>query len=304
MLKATVVISNYNYGKYVSSAMESALAQTEPCQIIIVDDCSTDDSWDKIKKFAHPHRDDNVVAIRLKTNSEGNARGKNVGIALSKTQYITCLDSDDMLLPQSVQHRLEDFSRDKTSEFVHGRALTVANVASYDILAKAIYPKGKTGGILPSSIEGRLRSSIKKNPTICKCNPNRCTYKSSCGLSRNALEWHSLIEASTVLADINLYHKYGLYDEDLKWKIDREMWRRWLLQGVNRGFFDAPVSFYRTHRKQITKNPDIKKPAIVNRKFYKACKVRFNNGITSENTLLLSEYNAEQYIEEMVGKIL
>lgn len=52
MLRATVVITNYNYGRFVGAAIESALAQEHPdTEVIVVDDGSTDDSATRITAF-------------------------------------------------------------------------------------------------------------------------------------------------------------------------------------------------------------------------------------------------------------
>ena len=53
MPKVTVYILNYNYGKYVSKAIESVLSQTyQNIEILVIDDGSTDNSVEVIKKFS------------------------------------------------------------------------------------------------------------------------------------------------------------------------------------------------------------------------------------------------------------
>jgi len=105
----TVVISNYNCDKFIKSCIKSVLGQSIPCKIIVVDDCSTDSSWKRILDFKNL-----ITAVRLNTNSHGNARGKNIGIALSNTKYIACFDSDDMMTPHSIEYRLHSIEQQQS----------------------------------------------------------------------------------------------------------------------------------------------------------------------------------------------
>jgi hypothetical protein len=104
-----------------------------------------------------------------------------------------------------------------------------------------------------------------------------------------------------VIAKKSIYGKVGLYDEDLKWKIDREMWHRLLSHGVKKKFIDRFVSVYRHHDRQVTRDRRRKNPVIINQKFQSITKKRAK-GINRRNTLMLDTYNAEMWIEETVGK--
>jgi glycosyltransferase involved in cell wall biosynthesis len=87
--RVSVVITNYNYGEYVSEAIESCRAQTEPPEIIVVDDGSTDNS-DQVL-----HGLDGVTVITQ--HNQGVAAARNAGIARATGDYIICLDADDRL---------------------------------------------------------------------------------------------------------------------------------------------------------------------------------------------------------------
>ncbi len=95
-IKASIIISSYNYGRYVGEAIESALAQTyAPTEIIVVDDGSTDDSRQVISHYA------DRVRVVFKENG-GQASAFNTGFAMSRGDIIIFLDSDDTLLPEAV----------------------------------------------------------------------------------------------------------------------------------------------------------------------------------------------------------
>ena len=54
-LGVTIIVVNYNYGRFLAAAIESALAQNHPlCEVIVVDDCSTDNSRAIIAALRRP----------------------------------------------------------------------------------------------------------------------------------------------------------------------------------------------------------------------------------------------------------
>jgi GT2 family glycosyltransferase len=89
----TVIIPCYNYGRYVTEAIESALSQTlPPKEIIVINDGSTDDSKIKIDKFKKYQN----IKIIHKENT-GVVDTKNIGITLCKTYWTVFLDADDII---------------------------------------------------------------------------------------------------------------------------------------------------------------------------------------------------------------
>lgn len=93
--KVSIVITNYNYAKYVGEAIHSALAQTVCDEVVVIDDGSTDNSKDILKSFeAEPK-----VKI-IYTENKGVAAARNLGISKSKGDFIICLDADDSLHPK------------------------------------------------------------------------------------------------------------------------------------------------------------------------------------------------------------
>ena len=87
----SIVINNYNYGRYIAAAVDSALAQTwHPLEVIVVDDGSTDDSWSVIEQYG-----DRVRSLRQPNGGQGAAY--NAGFEASRGEWVLFLDSDDML---------------------------------------------------------------------------------------------------------------------------------------------------------------------------------------------------------------
>ena len=95
-LLASIVINNYNYGRFLPEAIESALGHTYPnTEVIVVDDGSTDNSREVISKYGS-----RVISV-LKANG-GQGSAFNAGFAASKGDLIFFLDSDDFFYPEKV----------------------------------------------------------------------------------------------------------------------------------------------------------------------------------------------------------
>lgn len=92
----SILINNYNYGRFLGAAIDSALAQTYPnIEVIVVDDGSTDNSAEVIQSYGN-----RIVPI-LKENG-GQASAFNVGFQRSQGEIICFLDSDDLFTKEKV----------------------------------------------------------------------------------------------------------------------------------------------------------------------------------------------------------
>lgn len=105
----TVIICNYNYGKFVRDCLDSLAGQSRiPSNLIIVDDASTDDSRAVIESFLsdNAHLFQKHVFLSNTENS-GKLACINKAIALLETPYSLILDSDDYLPPEAIERLLE-----------------------------------------------------------------------------------------------------------------------------------------------------------------------------------------------------
>lgn len=103
--KVSVIIPTYNRAKFLSKALESALGQTyDNFEIIIVDDGSTDETRALLLTFK-----DKRIRI-LRTENQGVAKARNLGIRKSRGELIAFLDSDDYWLPNKLEKQLELFN--------------------------------------------------------------------------------------------------------------------------------------------------------------------------------------------------
>ena len=103
--QVTVIIPVYNGERYIAEAVESVLAQTEPCRLIVVDDGSTDGTASILKNY-----DQSYQRFRLfySTNHEnlGAATALNRGIIEADTEFVAWLSHDDVFAPTKIERQL------------------------------------------------------------------------------------------------------------------------------------------------------------------------------------------------------
>jgi glycosyltransferase involved in cell wall biosynthesis len=107
--KVSVLMSVFNTQACLGEAIESVLNQTlTDIELIIIDDCSTDDSWPIVLTYAR--QDSRVVALQNEKNN-GASLALNSGLARVRSEYITRHDSDDVSLPCRLQKQVAFLER-------------------------------------------------------------------------------------------------------------------------------------------------------------------------------------------------
>lgn len=110
----SIVMPVYNAGAFLVEAIESILKQTyQNYELIIVDDQSTDDSWEIIKTYQnlYPNRI-KTVQLAINTNAAGNGAVNAVYKDL-KGKYIARMDADDISLPDRIKKQVLFMERHK-----------------------------------------------------------------------------------------------------------------------------------------------------------------------------------------------
>jgi pyrroloquinoline quinone biosynthesis protein E len=102
--RVSVVITCFNYGRFLRNSLDSVLAQSwRNLEVVVVDDGSTDDTAAILADYAGHHPGLVVVS---QPNSGQPALARNAGIARSTGEFIVCLDADDQLAPTMVEESL------------------------------------------------------------------------------------------------------------------------------------------------------------------------------------------------------
>ena len=94
----SVIIPMFNAEKYLADCLTSILAQSfTNFEVVIVDDCSTDNSVEVIKSFA-PQFGERLKLVHMKKNSGSAGEPRNKGLKVSLGEYVFFMDADDLLV--------------------------------------------------------------------------------------------------------------------------------------------------------------------------------------------------------------
>lgn len=100
------VVTSYNYEKYILKTLESIKAQTyRNFEIIIVDDCSNDNSCKIIEDFISENQDLKITLIKQSSN-QGQMASMIRGLDIAQGQFVSFIDSDDILMPDYAKHHI------------------------------------------------------------------------------------------------------------------------------------------------------------------------------------------------------
>jgi glycosyltransferase involved in cell wall biosynthesis len=116
-MEFSVVISTYNRLDLLKRAIDSARNQTLNCEVVVADDCSSDDTEIYVKSLG-----DDVIYHRNQVNS-GHAATVNAGVAKASGRWIKFLDDDDYLHPNCLEQMTEAI-------VAHGDAVICSCVAA------------------------------------------------------------------------------------------------------------------------------------------------------------------------------
>ena len=107
MILISYILPCYNVGRFITDTLGSLYAQGMPedeFEVICVNDCSTDDTHDRIAAFAEGHA--NLILLDQPRNMYSGA-ARNRGLEVAQGEYIWFVDSDDQAKPGMAPHLLE-----------------------------------------------------------------------------------------------------------------------------------------------------------------------------------------------------
>ena len=101
----SVITPSYNSAKYIAETIRSVQQQTwRQWEMIIVDDCSTDDTIEVIQQFA---TEDPRIKLHLLQTNSGTGAAREFATKMAEGQFIAFLDSDDIWKPEKLAVQLE-----------------------------------------------------------------------------------------------------------------------------------------------------------------------------------------------------
>ncbi len=202
----TVSVVTYNHEAYVKQCIDAILAQTwKNLEIIVVDDCSTDNTVEVIRRIQDPR----IQLITKKVN-KGVSDSTDIYLRKATGQYITTMCGDDrMATPDKIQKQVRFLRENRWCSAVfsdinfideRGESLDVANTPY-------------------KALENVIRSGID--------NQGSNEFLNTFFTKGNVLA------GPTLLADMNIFHQLGSFDRRYLQLQDFDMNIRILLNGFN-----------------------------------------------------------------------
>lgn len=132
----SVIIPTFNAAKHIKSTINSILNQSySDIEIIVVDDCSNDDTKNELKSYIS---NEEIKFYELDKNSGGPATPRNLGIKKSKGEWIAFCDSDDIWHPNKLELQIEymitnncEFSCTKKLNFIREEKIRFNSIDNY-----------------------------------------------------------------------------------------------------------------------------------------------------------------------------
>ncbi len=271
----TVVMPVYNGGPYVGRAIESVLSQSYThFELIVVDDCSADDSLQVIERY---RADQRIVVLRNETNA-GVAASRNRALARSRGRYVTFLDQDDEWLSRKLELQLAAIADHPGVGLLH------AEYARIDPVGQLMGQAGE----LPPSRFANPDATVEVGDVFAEifvCND---------------------IQPLTSMIPRSVLDEVGHFDPSLRGTDDYELWLR-IARRYPVAHLRTIVGFWRTHPGQVSNRgyeqlsmrlraidsilerfPEVRRrvpPAAFRARMHRMCR-----GVANENLYRLRDY--------------
>ena len=153
----SVIVPAYNAERFIEDTIASVLAQDySPLELILVDDGSTDNTLDILKKYEH--LDQVKILQHINGKNKGVSTTRKLGIDHANGKFIAFLDADDLFFPSKISKEVEILLEDPSLVLVHSNA-SILNETGH-------------------SFKDEFRFDVTDQPYDYKAHPNWLTLKS------------------------------------------------------------------------------------------------------------------------------
>ena len=221
MPQVSVIVPNYNHARFLPKRIESILCQSyQDFELILLDDCSTDESRAILQKYA---ADPRVTIEFNEVNSGSTFKQWNKGVRLARGKYVWIAESDDYADERLLERLVGVLEADEKVTYVYCRSWRVTEDdrldGSADFYLDYLDPKRWTADYLVDGIE--------------ECR----NYFVHCNLVPNA---------SAVGFRRSVYDLVGGADESLRLCGDWKLWAEMALEGKV-AYISESLNYFRSH---------------------------------------------------------
>ena len=120
MPEVSVIVPNYNYGRFIGEALDSVIRQTfTDWELIVVDDNSTDDSREIVEGYIQRYPERNISLVINSRGPAGAPAPINIGVREARGEYCAWLSSDNVFEPDKLEAQVRLLDEDPAVGFVH-----------------------------------------------------------------------------------------------------------------------------------------------------------------------------------------
>lgn len=193
-MKITIIVPVYNVEKYILRCLTSIVEQNvinTKLECIIVNDCSPDNSMLLVNDFLRDYVGSIQFLIVSHDKNYGLSAARNTGLANATGDYVFYIDSDDWLLPNTLQSLIDELYKNQFVDIVIGNYISKKN--------NSLFFPTSTESILLQGSDVILKELFKEKINI------------------NA--WNKLIRRDILISN-NIYFIDGILFEDVPWSYD------------------------------------------------------------------------------------
>lgn len=223
-LITSILMANFNNEKTLEYSLNSIINQTySSTEIVIVDDNSTDQSVNIIKKWIDNNKNIKIKLIELK-NNVGAYKCRNIALKECSGFFVTILDPDDVFLSKKLEHDIYNYFNWPNHEVFFSRMYRSKNIKIEDF-----------------KIENLLLQKIADERELNKIN--------SVDKTRYPWDYQYRFGMPTIFVEKIFFEKYGKWRDDYRYGMDIELIQRYLIK-KHKTYLDNQALFKNIHTYQ------------------------------------------------------
>ena len=234
--KVSILIPTYNREKIIAETLESAINQTyKNIEIIIVDNCSTDNTYLKVKDYSLK---DNRIKLYRNNKNIGPVKNWKKCIEFAKGEFIKILWSDDLISLDFVERTLNVLKNNNEIAFVYTKTRIFSSNAGKNKIIREVYRFGETGKyILKDFVKAHL-FGVKSVPV----SPGNALFR------KKDVERNLLINIENPK---NMdFSRFGAGNDLLLFLMTSNKYKYFY-------FIDNSMSFFRSHKDSFSESNDL-----------------------------------------------